>query len=207
MVGIVGDTVGSLDTVVGHVVDPVVDTLGLVTQAVETTIDQALEPLSTVVGDAVSGAAGVAGIALSALEGLTSVSNSIGADANAQAGASVGALVAGALDSVTDIDGAHDIVASGGNIVLPELALDGLLRVDDMFTGGSYTPYNLALNAKSPVAHFQGAGNSASIAETILGDQHGDGGAQNDHHSAQLSNGIVPSVLEELHLRGLDGLG
>jgi hypothetical protein len=131
------------------------------------------------------------------------VLNSIGAEANAQAAASGGAVIGGGLSIVADVAGAQDIVASGGSIVLPELPPIGTLRVDDLFSGGSYTQYNLALGAGTSVANSHGTGHSASTIDILLGDQHSDSGSHEHHHGA---SAIVPSALEELHLRGIDGL-
>jgi hypothetical protein len=97
-------------------------------------------------------------------------------------------------------------VASAGNFVLPDLTSVGALGVNDLFSGGSHTPYSLALNEGLPVAQPQGV--STSIIDAILGEQHSDSWLPDDHHGTPVATSTVPSALEELHLRGLgDALG
>jgi len=90
--------------------------------------------------------------------------------------------------------------------VLPELPLIGSLGVNDLFSGGSHTSYSLALDTGASLAQPQST--STSLIDAIFGDEHGNSGPSDDHHSTPGLASILPSALEELHLRGLgDVLG
>jgi hypothetical protein len=188
VVGVVDDVVGSLDAVLDHAVAPVLGTVGTVVGSVEAIVDHTVAPVVGVLGAVAE-----------------SVDTAIG-QAVPLVGTAVDHVVSPLTEVIGAVVGAQDIVASGGNIVLPELSLVGPLAVDALFSGGSYTPYNLALNAEPATAQSLAAGNSASIVDAILGDQHSESGPYDDHHGAPTTSAMVPSALEELHLRGVDGL-
>jgi hypothetical protein len=191
---VIGDVVASLDTILADAAAPVV---GAVVGSLEAVADQVVAPLAGMV-DAVA-------------TSLDTTIDQVAAPLVGTVGEIAGSF-APAIASVTappmDAAGALDVVASAGNIVLPELPLIASLHVDDLFSGGSHTPYSLALNAEPSATHPQDAGGSTSIIDAILGEPHGDSGPPDDHHGTQMPGTVVSSALEELHLRGLgDALG
>jgi hypothetical protein len=200
VLGAVGNVVGPLEAVVDHAVAPLVDTVGELVGS----LTPAIAPMAIAVGQAVAPITGVVGSGT--IEDLTPATLSSISGVLPEAGTPVVTLVARAMDSAADATGAHDIVASAGNFVLPDLTSVGALGVNDLFSGGSHTPYRLALNEGLPVAQPQGV--STSIIDAILGEQHSESGLPDDHHGTPAATSTVPSALEELHLRGLgDALG
>jgi hypothetical protein len=120
-----------------------------------------------------------------------------------------------ALDIVSDPSEiaplAHDQdVSSGGTIAFPDLTNTNVLHVDELFAGGRYTDYGLAVQS-------EGNSGATTIVDPLGGDA--DTSTVNspidsptDSHEPALSPGVpdvnassvsVPSIIEELGVRDL----
>jgi hypothetical protein len=83
--------------------------------------------------------------------------------------------------------------------------LAGALALDDLFSRGTYTAYNLNLNSE-PVAasvSLQTGGGAVSIVDNIVGDPHGVDTSHDGHDHTMTPHTLPTSALDELHLRGL----
>jgi hypothetical protein len=112
------------------------------------------------------------------------------------------------IDLTQGLGGSSDVVGSGGLVTFASSLLDGA-QPDDLFTGGRYTDYNLALNSPSASP----AGGTLETASDVAGDLIStidtltapDGSGGSDQNVASLVG--LPSAIEELGLRGtIDGL-
>ena len=179
VVGLVGDVVCCVLGSLTSVVEPAVAPIGEATE-------HALQPLANVVGETVSPAACVVELVVAPLA------------------ETLGNL----LQPLGDFAGQHGIVASGGTIVVLELAPIGGLHLDELFSQGSYTSYNLALGTASTTTASATFSTSTSAIDCLATDQHVGEGQLHENCSSTPPLGILNGVLDDLHLRGFhDGLG
>jgi hypothetical protein len=193
------NTVGSLDALLDHALEvgptlavPIVNVADTILQPVSATVDQVAAPLDALLGHAL--ASGVTSLA-------APVANT--ADAILQPAASI---VDHAVAPISDVLSIQGDLGSSGTIVLAEVPLAGALPLDDLFSRGTYTAYNLNLTSE-PVAasvSLQTGGAAVSIADNVVGDPHGGDG----HDHTMTPHSLPTSALDELHLRGLgEGVG
>jgi len=171
---------GALDTIVEGTVSPLLEGLGEVTAPLTGTIDDVAETLGSTIGAAAPALTGL-------VDGLTGGLSGQGADNG------------GPL---------QDAVASAGEIVFKTLPVAGDLGLDSLFSEGGYTDYNLALRSdaadSAPSHGLASSGGSSTLLEHILTGSN-DAGHQFDDDQAR--NVGLPSILDEIALRGLgDGI-
>jgi hypothetical protein len=195
----VGD---SVEDALDHGISPVLGTADGVLGSPAASLDQGLAPM-----------VGVADHVLPPLDGMVAeadapVTSGIApllapvdqaADAILQPVASV---VEDEIAPLSDVLGHQGVVASSGNILVSDLG--GRPSLDDLFSKGTYTPYNLGLSAElSPASAPLPNGSSlVSMIDTIIGDQHGANPAHDGQDSANLPHGVETRVVDDLHLRG-----
>ncbi|HEU4956740.1 MAG TPA: hypothetical protein VFT40_03835 [Sphingomicrobium sp.] len=221
-----------VETVGGLLIDTVDDTLGQITGLVGNAGE-----LTAVVGDLLGSSLNAAFSATDFLvpQAVGSVVSSVGtlaptatdlgllgdighlpADGTvSQVVHAASSLVAPALNIVSDVPEiaplAHDQnVSSGGTISFPDLTSANVLQVDDLFAGGRYTDYGLAVQSDVNSS-------ATGIADTLGGDTHDStvnapNDAPTDSHESALSPVVqdvsassvgLPSIIEELGLRDL----
>jgi hypothetical protein len=196
-----------LDQLTGlHLVETVGGLLG-------DTLDDTLGQITGLVGNAGELVGDLLGSSLNAAFSATDlVPQAVGSVVS-----SVGTLgvVAPALDILSDAPEiaplAHDQdVSSGGTISFPDLTSIKVLQVDDLFAGGRYTDYGLAVQSEVNSA-------ATASADTLGGDT--DNGtlnspidSPNDNHVSALSPGVqdlnassvsLSSIIEDLGVRDL----
>jgi hypothetical protein len=187
VIGIVGDVVGDvvqvLDPVVEQVVAPVVQVLDPIVEQVVAPVVQALDPVVAPV--------------IEALDPLL---------------APVADIVGGPLASLLGLDpggGAPIIMtpvvaASSGSLDFEGAPAAGPLVLDDLFSGGNYTDYNLALQSDVPAGASSAPGailhdvvdSAGDFLGAVAGNNLSDGENANSHFIG------LPSILEEIGLRG-----
>jgi hypothetical protein len=178
---------------VGDVLEPILHGLPQLVGAVGETLEPILHDLSPVFG-------GVAGVVDSVAETLIApVVN----DLTQPVASLLGAIAANVVHSSVPI-----ALKSGSIDFDHSVSTGGILT--DLFSGGQYTHYNLALHsdAPSPIGNSAsiGAGSKLlSLVDHVVfagGDDHG---SQNDHGQSQ--SVTLPSHIDDLVLRGLgDGI-
>ena len=225
-----------IDSLANNAVLPLTDTVADLVQTLTGTIDGAMKPLTGVVDDLAGSIDGLLDNAVAPLTGAleTIVEGTVGEAAAPLAGTidevveTLGSTIGSAAPALTGlVDGLtgglggqgednggpfQDAVGSSGQIVfkaLPAVAdLGGDLGLDSLFSGGRYTDYNLALRADATdSASSQGVGSTGG-SSTLL-DHLLPGGNDPGHHldDDQMRNVGLPSVLDEIALRGLgDGI-
>jgi hypothetical protein len=115
-----------------------------------------------------------------------------------------------AIEPLSDILGIQGVVASSGNIVMSELPLAGTLHLDDLFSNGAHTDYNLSINSEpaGTSVSLQTGGSVGSLMDKIIGDQQGVDATHDGHDNALAAHALPTSVIDELHLRGSgEGVG
>jgi hypothetical protein len=197
-----GDVVGSLGGAVGNSVSPVlgavgdiVGTIGDLFGSLDATLDHALSPVLGAVGGVVGSVEQLVEHAVAPV--IAAVGNVVG---------SLETILEQAAAPLGDLLGSLDIIGSEGSILVPETPPLGKLHLDDLFSNGSYTPYNLAMNlgqAPSPTANA-----SLPIIDNLLADLHAGSSTDDHHNNATPAHGALTPILDDLHLRGLgDGIG
>jgi hypothetical protein len=221
VVGIVGDVAQIADPLLSQVVAPIA---GELVQTIAPAVEHVLAPISGIVGD-------IAQTAVPAVEGMVSPVLGIAGDlglgvapvlglgggeigpAGALAAPVVSALPADLLGSLLgpaasaaeQISAATPVAAGSGSLDFHAASPIGL-GFNELFSGGGYTDYGLALHSgTSPGASSVGSG---SLLTPALDEHLAITAADDDHsgtgHGQHLG---LPSALEELHLRGLgDGI-
>jgi hypothetical protein len=197
-------------TDIDQLVTPLVTTLFDTFQAVGSIVGPLAPGVDTLLQSVVTGVDQTVADAVQALDALVDpiVAPLTGpVAALEQPFAQVGQLIA----TLANGDAAHDVVASAGSLVFQAAPLTGSLAIDDLFTGGRYTDYGLALGATSPDAGVTAAVGATSTAgdtiDHVLAGAHDGSSADDICHDGQVANVTLPSALDELHLRGLgDGI-
>jgi hypothetical protein len=189
----VADTVlQPVATTVGEVAAPVIGVADAVLQPIAGPVDQVVAPLGGLLDHALSSTTTsligpVAGAAGSALQPAADICDHVAAP-------------------ITDLLSIQGTVASAGSIVISEVPVGTALPLDDLFSKGAYTDYNLALNSE-PIgvsASLQTGGAGTLLVGSL---QAGDT-AHDDHDGTMAQHSLPTSALEELHLRGIgDGVG
>jgi hypothetical protein len=172
-----------LDPVVEQVVAPVVQVLDPIVEQVVAPVVQALDPVVAPV--------------IEALDPLL---------------APVADIVGGPLASLLGLDpggGAPIIMtpvvaASSGSLDFEGAPAVGPLVLDDLFSGGNYTDYNLALQSDVPAGASSAPGailhdvvdSAGDFLGAVTGNNPSDGENANSHFIG------LPSILEEIGLRG-----
>ena len=198
VISIVGDVIQVLDPVVDHMVAPVIgivgDVVGDVVQVLDPVVEQVIAPVVQALDPVVAPVAEV-------LEPLL---------------APVADIVGGPLASLlglgpgggTPIIMTPVVAASSSSMDFEGAPAAGSLPLDDLFSGGGYTDYNLALRGDVPAGANSAPGailhDVADAAGDILGavtgstsSDGGHGGHASTHHIG------LPSILGDLGLHGL----
>jgi hypothetical protein len=210
LTGTVDDLVGSIDGLLDNAVAPLTDALDTI---VEGTVSALLANVDDLAGSLGHGLGEVAAPLTGTIDDVVeTLDSTVGAAAPALTGL-VSGLTGGPGGQGENNSGPlQDAVASSGQIVFKALPvvddLGGDLGLDNLFSGGGYTDYNLALRsdaADSAPSH----GPAGTIGSSTLVDHILTGG--NDpgqpFDNDQVRNVGLPSVLDEIALRGLgDGI-
>ena len=212
---IVGDItdplLGALDDIVESTVGPLLSTVESVVGSLDDTLDAVTDPLLATLGDVVPDA--VADIGRNLHDVVESLSQPLDAALDLPPKV-LEALVPPVATAVQVTQGAtqaiQDVLASSGELAFPVLEIAGL---DELYTDGRYTDYNLALQAKLPLPDLV-AGDAGAAASNPVGDALtalSDAGdtelLDNIKDGLHLPHAAIPSVLEEIALRGLgDGI-
>lgn len=180
--GVLGGVGDGLSGLLGGVLEPVVE--GVVAPVVDL-VDDVLGTLVPVVGQVLAPVTGLVGGVVQTLDPVTGL---------------LGKLVHSLVPNV-----APDVVASGGSLsfapVIPDLGLD------DLFAGGSHTDLGLALQSTAASGMSSG-GAAASLLDHLVGGAHADSAPDQGHSDGSGQNITLPSILDEIALRGLgDGIG
>ena len=206
LTGVVDDLVGSIDGLLDNAVAPL-------TGALDTIVEGTVSPLLANVDDLIESLGHGLGEAAAPLTGtIDDVVETLGSTIGSAAPALTGLVdgLTGALGGQGEDNGGplQDAVGSSGQIVFKALPIVGDLSLDGLFSGGGYTDYNLALRADASVsASSQGlasTGGSSTLLDHLL-----PGSSDPGHHldDDQMRNVGLPSVLDEIALRGLgDGI-
>jgi hypothetical protein len=210
--GVLADIGGGLPNLVGDLagdtLQSVVGVAGTVAHAVGDLAEHTLQPLLGSVGELADPLAQLVGHAASPIDSL--VGGVIAAVGGDSAGGAATEAVVGTLGTVADA--ATDIVASSGELLFKGLGGSQGLAADELFVAGKYSDYNLALQSSAATGGALAqplsiAAPVVSIVDGLLGAE--ENGAHEDaQHGQSLSSVIaLPSVVEELGLRGLgDGI-
>jgi hypothetical protein len=206
--GIVAPLIGTLGDTVESAVDPLLNTVEVVVSSLDESLGAVTAPLLGTLGDAVPD------VVAAITGGLDDVvENPIqpleGAVELAMKG--LAALAPAAAASLEATDAIGDVLASAGELTFPIVETVGL---DDLFIGSRYTDYNLALQAKLPLAPATESSDAAvsssnppvdvlaalsDVGDTELLDNVKDG--------LHLPHIAIPGVLDDAALRGLgDGI-
>ena len=214
VLGTVGGVLGTVESLVDHLLSPLAGSVGDVVELLGDTLEHTLTPVvstvSDVVGDVIGSLDGVVGDTLAPLLGvglgplaaleLLGPSSLQGEPASQAAGVALDSLdaIVAPLAQVADMLG---VVSSPGSIVLPEAPALAAQNADDLFSKGAHTAYNLAINSV-PVAQA-----ALAAADDLLDglsalpvlDPGSDG-----HGTPHSQHGVTQHALEELHLRGFN---
>jgi hypothetical protein len=231
VIGIVGDVVGDvvqvLDPVVEQVVAPVIgivgDVVGDVVQVLNPVVEQVVAPVIGIVGDVVQVLDPVVAPVVQVLDPIVEhvVAPVVKAldpvvapvvEALDPLLAPVADIVGGPLASLLGLDpggGAPIIMtpvvaASSGSLDFEGAPAAGPLVLDDLFSGGNYTDYNLALQSDVPAGASSAPGailhavvdSAGDILGAVTGNNPSDDENANSHFIG------LPSILEEIGLRG-----
>ena len=194
---IVGDITdplpGALDDIVESAVDPLLNTIESVVGSLDDILGGVTEPLLGPLGD------GVANTVDSLVSTVETIVGSLDDTLETAVQATQGATQA-----------IQDVLASSGELAFPVLEIAGL---DELYTDGRYTDYNLALQAKlplpGPVASDAGAGASSPVGDALTAVSDGGDTELLDtiKDGLHLPHAAIPSFLDEIALRGLgDGI-
>ena len=211
---------------VGDVLDPILDlvppVLGAVGNVIATVAD-VVTPVVATVGQVLAPVTGIVGDVTHALDPLlekvTTPVAELVADAAAPLEPVLGVVtdLAGPVTSLLGLGGSHDAHAGSSPIALTSSSLDlehtlspgGLLN--DLFSGGRYTDYNLALQSHDATAATgathapAGSGSVLSLIDHLVSSTGESHDAQGDHAHQQAFS--LPSVLDDMASRGLgDGI-
>jgi hypothetical protein len=218
----VGSTVSNvgdgLTGLVGGVLHPVTETLQSVVSSLDGIVDEALSPLlettagithllDNVFGPGTDGAAHTIGdVAHVALAPVTSVVDGV-VTPLISSFAPVPDVVGSGLSGLLGHPGSeHDAVASAGSITLPVTSSLGGV-VDDLFSAGRYSDYNLEL--QTGVSASAGAPVATSSAGSVLANLFSGDAGSVDHpndHAASSHPLALPNALDELGSRLHDGI-
>ena len=198
VISIVGDVIQVLDPVVDHMVAPVIgivgDVVGDVVQVLDPVVEQVIAPVVQALDPVVAPVAEV-------LEPLLApVANIVGGPLASLLGLGPGG---GTPIIMTPV-----VAASSSSMDFEGAPAAGSLPLDDLFSGGGYTDYNLALRGDVPAGANSAPGailhDVADAAGDILGavtgstsSDGGHGGHASTHHIG------LPSILGDLGLHGL----
>ena len=212
----VGGVLGTVESLVDHLLSPLVGSVGDVVELLGDTLEHTLTPVvgavSDVVGDVIGSLDEVVGDALAPLLGgdgplaalhLLGPSPTQDGPVSEAAGAAVESLdaIVAPLAQVADTLG---LVSSPGSIVLPEAPALSAQNLDDLFSKGAHTAYNLAINAVPAVPAALAM--ASDLVDGLLAQPVLDSGSD-DHGTVQPQHGFLQHALEELHLRGFnDGI-
>jgi hypothetical protein len=180
----VEDVVATLDGILGAITDPLLGTAGNLVHALGGTVHDALAPVTALVDDLTQPVNDILALPSKLLD-----------DTDFPIAPLLGATVDLAAS-------AHDVLASAGHLAFPALKLTAL---DDLFTDGRYTEYNIELQAGATAsAAPSGSPSSASsdpVADVV------DKVADVVTHPLDDLGKHVSHILDDLALRGLgDGI-
>ena len=180
----VEDIVATLNGIVGAVTDPLLGTVGTLVHALDGAVHQALAPVTDLVGDLTEPVGDILVLPAKLLDDAASP-------------------VATVLDLTGDLAAStHDVLASAGQLAFPALKLAAL---DDLFTNGRYTDYNIELQASAP-ASATTSGDPSSASPNPVFDVV-DKVADAVTHPLDDAGKHVSHSLDDLALRGLgDGI-
>ena len=192
---VVDHAVAPLDAIVDHALAsdvslavPIVNVADSILQPAVVIVDHAVGPLDAILDPALaSGTSFAAPIANAA-------------DAMLQPAA---AIVDHAVAPISDVLSVQGVVASHGTIVLSEVPLAGALALDDLFSRGTYTAYNLNLNSEPAGASVSLQTGSALVSINIVDDPHGADASLGGPDNTMALHTLPTNALDELHLRGL----
>jgi len=207
LAGTVDDLVGSIDGLLDNAVAPLTDALDTIVEGTVSPLLANVDDLAESLGDGLGEVA--APLTATIDEVVETLGSSVGA-APALTGL-VGGLTGGLADQGDDNGRPlQDAVASSGQIVFKALPVVGDPGLDSLFSGGGYTDYNLALRADAADSassqSLAGASGSSTLLDHLLTGSN-DPGHQFDDDQGVVRNVGLPSVLDEIALRGLgDGI-
>ena len=220
VISIVGDVIQVLDPVVDHMVAPVIGIVGDMVQVLDPVVDHMLAPVIGIVGDVVGDVVQVLDpvveqVIAPVVQALDPVVAPV-AEVLEPLLAPVADIVGGPLASLlglgpgggTPIIMTPVVAASSSSMDFEGAPAAGSLPLDDLFSGGGYTDYNLALRGDVPAGANSAPGailhDVADAAGDILGavtgstsSDGGHGGHASTHHIG------LPSILGDLGLHGL----
>lgn len=204
LTGVVDDLVGSIDGLLDNAVAPL-------TGALDTIVEGTVSPLLANVDDLIESLGDGLGEAAAPLTGtIDDVVETLGSTIGSAAPALTGLVdgLTGGLGGQGEDNGGplQDAVGSSGQIVFKALPVAGDLGLDGLFSGGGYTDYNLALRADGgPTSHgLASTSGSSTLLDHLLPGGNDPGQSFDDD---QMRNVGLPSVLDEIALRGLgDGI-
>ena len=204
--GTIDDLVGSIDGLLDNAVAPL-------TGALDTIVEGTVSPLLANVDDLIESLGDGLGEVAAPLTGtIDGVVETLGSTIGSAAPALTDLVdgLTGGLGGRGEDNGGPllDAVASSGQIVFKALPVGGDPGLDSLFSGGGYTDYNLALRSdaadSAPSHGVANAGGSSTLLDHILTGSNGPGHQLDDD---QARNVELPSVLDEIALRGLgDGI-
>jgi hypothetical protein len=180
----VEDVVATLDGILGAITNPLLGTAGNLVHALGGAVHDALAPVTALVDDLTQPVNDILALPSKLLDDADFPMVSL-------------------LDMTSDLAAsAHDVLASAGHLAFPALKLTAL---DDLFTDGRYTEYNIELQAGATAsAATSGSPSSASsdpVADVV------DKVADAVTHPLDDPGKHVSHILDDLALRGLgDGI-
>lgn len=180
----VEDIVTSLTGLVGVITDPLLGTVGNLVQSLDDVVHDVIAPVTDLVDNLTQPLDDVLSLPVKLLDGSASP-------------------VVALLDLTDDVAGlAQDVLASAGHLAFPVLELAAL---DDLFSNGRYTDYNIALQSNLPASATASA-NSDSPPSNPVADMV-DKAVDVVAHPFDDAGKHVANILDDLALRGLgDGI-
>jgi hypothetical protein len=180
----VDDIVATLNGIIDAITDPVLGTAGNLVHALEGVVHDALAPVTALVDDLAQPVRDILALPSKLLDDAASP-------------------IAPLLDATDDLAASvHGVLASAGHLAFPALKLTAL---DDLFTDGRYTDYNIELHTGAAASAAASGGPSSASSDPVADVV--DKAAEAVMHPLDGLGKHVSHILDDLALRGLgDGI-